>query len=161
MKYNIVYQSEYDNKHYPKIVANTNVLHPLEISWHHENKTLTLLSSKEDYIGNAYLSDAFILIRYAKNSNSPQFANNLIVYNLEKKIIQIIPPPKPKNWINSDLIYSLGEKKIFGGKEYITVSIFKSDETDSSSGQEEIHYLNLENFEYHTLYFESYHDYGR
>lgn len=161
MKYNIVYQSEYDNKHYPKIVSNTNVLHPLEISWHHENKILTLLSSKEDYIGNAYLSDAFILIRYAKNSNSPQFANNLIVYNLEKKIIQIIPPPKPKNWINSDSIYSLGEKKIFEGKEYIAVSIFKSDENDNRSGQEEIHYLNLENFEYHPLYFESNHDYGR
>lgn len=98
---------------------------------------------------------------YAKNSNSPQFANNLIVYNLEKKIIQIIPPPKPKNWINSDSIYSLGEKKIFEGKEYIAVSIFKSDENDNRSGQEEIHYLNLENFEYHPLYFESNHDYGR
>lgn len=161
MKYNIVYQNEYDNKHYPKIVSNTNVLHPLEICWHHENKALNLLSSPEAYIGNAYVSDTFLLIRYANNSNSPHFANNLIVYNLDKKIARIIPPPKPKNWSTSDSIYSLGEKKIFDGKEYIAVSIFKSDYNDNRSGLEEIHYLNLENFEYHPSYFESNYDYGR
>ena len=161
MEYKVIYRDEYYNQHYPKIVCNTNILHPLEISWHYENKIFSLFSSPEDYIGNAYVSDNFLLVRYTDRSSSLHFANNLIVYNLNKEIIHIIPSPKPKKWSNSNSIYSLGDKKIIEGKEHIAVSIFKADYSDNRSGQEEIHYLNLENFEYHPSYFENYYDSGR
>jgi len=161
MEYKITYQDEYYNQHYPKIVCNVNILHPLEISWQHENKVFSLLSSPEDYIGNAYLANNFLLVRYTDRSVSPHFASNLIVYNLNKEIIHIIPPPKPKKWENSNSVYSLGNKKNIDGQEYIAVSIFKADYNDNRSGQEEIHYLNLENFEYHPSYFENYYDSGR
>ncbi|SEW41741.1 hypothetical protein SAMN05421841_2864 [Chryseobacterium wanjuense] len=161
MEYKVIYRDEYYNQHYPKIVSNVNILHPLEISWHYENKIFSLLSSSDDYIGNAYVSDNFLIIRYTENSNTLHFANNLIVYNLNKEIIHIIPPPKPKKWSKSNSIYSLGDKKIIEGKEHIAVSIFKADYNDNHSGQEEIHYLNLENLEYHPSYFESHYDSGR
>lgn len=114
-----------------------------------------------DFISKVYLMDDSLLVLYAENieyNNIFPPPNNLVLYNLKKEVIKVIPPPVSKRGGNMP-ITSMGNTKMIDGVKYISVRI--DDIGNSWTGNVEIHYLNSETFEYHPTVIETFFEYGR
>ncbi len=137
---------------------------PIELAWSDNIQKYNFVWTEEDRPAKVFLSDKFILILFYKDSPNSFHPNNLIIFNLKKEIIKVIPPPKPINWDKISPIYSIGEVKEIDGENYIATYV----DTDNYFSKEkgvigfvEIRWLNLKTFEYHPTEHSLIKDYGR
>lgn len=141
------YDTDLYNKNYPLRVTHGTILRPLYVIWNFRGRNFEILRNNEDFIISMNVSQEFILVCYSEDSLNFPAPNNLVLYNLKKEIIKVIPPPVPINWQHPSSIYSIGEEKIIDGRKYIDVWIGFGD--PQYYAQVELRYLDLETFEYH------------
>ena len=165
INFNIKYYTELYNKINPLRILEGNIKRPLYVKWGYDNKDYEFIrNNDDDLIIDIFVSQEFILVCYSKESKNHTSPNNLIMYNLKKEIIRVIPPPKPINWDKTSPIYSIGDVKVIDGEKHIAVYI----DTDNYFSKEkgvigfvEIRWLNLETFDYHPTENTLIKDYGR
>lgn len=126
------------------------------IRWYYKEKMYEF--SREDNDERIFLIHVFqeyIIVCYPtekKFNKSFPSPNNLVLYNLQKEVIQIIPPPKPiSNWKRYSPNENLGGIKIIDGVKHIQVTIHGYDVPHKPSLEYimEFRFLNLETFQYH------------
>lgn len=179
MKYKVIYRYESDN--IGNIIEEGLIECPLEIRWFcgaNEYKLeskirftsildseggskVIAINSEFDFIYKVYLSNKNLLVLYSNDLKDNKIfppPNNLVLYNLEKEVMKIIPTPKSTNGLKMP-ITSMGSIKMIDGIKHISVRI---DNTYFDGyGDVEIHYLNTNTFEYHPTFIEKHKEYGR
>lgn len=155
MKYLVEFRYDDDKKEHT--ICNETALKFKEVKWEYEEKHYNFIyDDAKPYTG--FFGDDFILILYLEDSLNFPSPNNLVLYNLKKEIIKVIPPPAPKQG-GSMPITSMGSTEIIDGVKHISVRI--DNIGNSWTGNVEIHYLNSETFEYHPTAIKTFFEYGR
>lgn len=162
--FSVKYNSTWDHENKPLQFSEGNIDRPLSIKWKMQESDYEIVSNQVNFISRIFAFQDFIMVCYSKNSKDHSFPNNLVIYNLKKEVIRILPPPIPINWDKISPVYSIGEIKEIDGEKYIAVYI----DTDNYFSREqgvigfiEIRWLNLNTFEYHPTEHTLMKDYGR
>lgn len=144
MQYTVEYR--YDNDEKKHIICNESALKFKKVKWEYEGKHYNFIyNDTKPYVG--FFGNNFILILYLEDSPHFPPPENLVLYNLKKEVIKVIPPPIPIHWKQLSSIFSIGEERIIDGRKYIEVWIGTGHPQDYA--QVELRYLDLETFEYH------------
>jgi len=161
MEYNVEYR--YDNDIKENFLQNKVALKFKKVEWKFDDNFYRLeYDEAKPYCG--YFSDEYILVLFIEDSLVHPHPNNLLMYNLKKEIIKIIPPPTPINWDKVSPIHGIGEIKKIDGENYISVGISTDNyflKEKGVIGFIEVRWLNLKTFEYHPTENTFIKDYGR
>ena len=153
--FHVRYLSEWYNKNNPLAVQEGCIFHSEFVKWEFENNTFEFLRKDPDFITHIYVSQQFILVLYAeeeKYSKTHHYPYNLVLYNLKKEVIKVIPPPKPKEVAPGMAVTGLGDISVIEDKKYIRVYMEWGNINDT--GYQETHYLDMESFEFHPSKYE-------